>query len=476
MTDSPLRKISKEKYFELIGYQPHSRQQLFHDSKARFKIPVCGRRFGKTFMGAREAQPLALIPNKMIWIVGPTYDLGEKEFRVIWSDMIIKLGLGKERAIKKAFNKRAGDMYIEFPWQTRIEVRSADRPETLVGDKLDYVIMAEAAKHTKETWDRYIRPALADNRGSATFSTTPEGQNWIHDLWQLGRNPLFEEYESWRFPSWENMHIYPGGRQDPEILLLERTMPTEWFEQEIAADFTSFMGKIYNEWDEQTHVHPQTFNPAWKNYIAFDWGFVNPMAAVEFQIDSMDRVHVWRLHYKTHTRLEVFLAEMKARPQPDGYHIDLCFGDAADPEAVQTVCEKFAPCIADPMSKSNWREGIDLVKSFLRTQTVDTSDEYGTPVDEPWLYVDNGCADIIREFNNYRAAAPSSGKPRNAREDAQKYDDHALDALRYGLMHIFKLGATSSLTDIYGSNISNAGTSSYEPSAAGFFTSNKSFA
>lgn len=464
------RIVVKEKYFEKIGYQPHEKQWLFHRSKARFKIPVCGRRFGKTYMGAREVEPLLMVPNKRVWIVGPTYDLGEKEFRVIWNDMIVRLGLGREKQVKRSFNKRAGDMYIEFPWNTRIEVRSADRPETLVGDALDYVIMAEAAKHTKETWDRFIRPALADHRGSATFSTTPEGQNWIHDLWQYGRNPLFEDYESWRFPAWENKIVYPGGRNDPEILLQERTMPYEWFQQEIAADFTSFMGKVYSEWDEVVHVKANKFNPAWKNYIAFDWGFVNPMAAVEFQVDAMDRIHVWRLHYKSHTRLDVYLEELKAREQPDGYHIDLCFGDAADPEATATVCEKFAPCISDPLSKSNWREGVTLVKTFLRQEQVGTADEFGTPIDEPWLTVDPSCSDLIREFNNYRSASASTGnKPRNPREDAQKYDDHALDALRYGLMHIFKLGCTMSLSEFI-----NPADLTMLPQT-GYFTSNREF-
>jgi hypothetical protein len=464
------RAVSKAKYFAKIGYQPHPKQMLFHHSEARFKIPVCGRRFGKTYMCAKDIEPTLMTPNKRIWICAPTYDLGEKEFRVIWQDMIVKLQLGKERQVKKAFNKKNGDMYIEFPWGTRIEVRSADRPETLVGDGLDHVIMSEAAKHSKETWDRYIRPALADKRGTATFGTTPEGQNWIHDLWQLGRNPLFEEYASWRFPSWDNPNVYPGGRNDPEILLQERTMPYEWFQQEIAADFTSFMGKIYSEWDETVHVKPCAYNPAWKNYIAFDWGFVNPMAAVEFQVDPMDRVHIWRLHYKAHTRLEIFLEELRSRPQPPGYKINLCFGDAADPEAVATVCAKFGPCIADPKSKDNWREGIDLVKQFLRTQVTGTADEYGTPTEEPWLVVDPSCGDIIREFNNYRAASASTGnKPRNPREDAQKYDDHALDALRYGLMHIFKLGATMSLSDVIDRRELK------QVPATGYFTSNITF-
>src|ERR1051326_5611667 len=448
MEAAKLYKIDKWKYFDLIGYKPHPKQALFHKSDVRFKVPVCGRRFGKTAMGARDLEPVLMTPNRRVWIVGPTYDLGEKEFRVIWHDMIIKLGLGKEKTVKRSYAKKQGDLSIEFPWGTRLEVRSADRPENLVGEGLDYVIMSEAAKHTQETWDRFIRPALTDRKGSATFSTTPEGQNWIYRLWKMGRDPNEPDFASWQFPSWDNPYVYPGGRNDPEILLTERTTPAEVFRQEYAADFTSFSGRIYSDFDEQTHVQHVQFNPLLPNYIAFDWGFVDAMAAIEFQVDSMQRVRIWREHYKTRMRLKDYLAELKARPQPEGYRLDLWFGDAADPEAVISVSEDFSPCYADPLSKTNWREGIELVQGFLKLQETGEMDEYGTPEYEPWLLVDHSCANLIREFNNYRAMEPPKGKDRNAREAAVDYDNHALDALRYGLMHVFKLGATHSLSEV----------------------------
>lgn len=462
-------KMNKWKYFDLIKYTPHPRQRLFHESEARFKIPICGRRFGKSVMAARDIEPMLMLPNRRYWIVGPTYDLGEKEFRVIWNDMIITLGLGKEKAVRRSYAKKQGDLSIEFPWGTRLEVRSAERPENLVGEGLHGVIMSEAAKHSQDTWDRFIRPALTDYRGTATFPTTPEGQNWLYRLWQLGRDPQFEEFESWQFPSWENPHVYPLGLQDPEILLTKRTTPDDEFRQEYGADFTSFSGKIYAEWDEGVHVQNVEYNPNLPNYIAFDWGFVNPMAAVEFQIDSMQRVRVWREHYKSRVRLRDFLWELKNRPQPPHYKLDLCFGDAADPEAVVAVSEDFHPCYADPLSKSNWREGVELVKGMLKLQEVGT-DEFGTPIEEPWLIVDHRCANIIREFNNYRTNEPSGGRERNAREDAKAFDDHALDALRYGLMHVFKLGATMRLQDVM-----DVGSMEQLPET-GYFTSGKNFA
>jgi hypothetical protein len=100
--------------------------------------------------------------------------LAEKEFRVVWDDLIVKLALGKDKRIRKAYNKKQGDMYIQFPWGTRLEVRSADHPELLVGEALDGAIISEAAKQKKETWERFIRPSLADRRGWASFPTTPE--------------------------------------------------------------------------------------------------------------------------------------------------------------------------------------------------------------------------------------------------------------------------------------------------------------
>jgi phage terminase large subunit len=76
---------------------------------------------------------------------------------------------------------------------------------------------------------------------------------------------------------------------------------------------------------------------------------------------------------------------------------------------------------------------------------VGEQDEYGTPLEKPKLLIDHSCENVIREFNNYRAAKPS-GAP-NAKEVALKVDDHALDAIRYGLMHLFELGAKHHLSE-----------------------------
>lgn len=440
--------VDKDAYFRQIGYVPHSSGQMaFHASDARFKVACCGRRYGKSTMAARDLEPELFLPKKRFWIVGPTYDLGEKEFRVIWDDLIIGKRLGQDKRVRKAYNKKQGEMYIEFPWQTRLEVRSADHPENLVGEALDGAIMSESAKHKRETWQRFIRPSLADKRGWGTFPSTPEGYNYFHELWQLGKNPDIPEFASWRFPSWENTVVYPGGRSDPEVMLLERTTTYEWFLQEIGAEFGAFVGKVYPEWDEAIHVRKHEFRPDWPNYMAFDWGFTNPLAAVEFQVDPMDRVHVWREHYRSYTTLEEHVEILKGRDQPPGYHLDLAFGDAADPEAAMYISTHLVACIAEPEAKKNWRQGIDLVKVHLKTLPMGVADEYGTPTEEPRLFVDHSCTNMIREFNNYKGSNRGT-KDQNAREIGQKIDDHTLDAIRYGMVHLFILGANYHLEQI----------------------------
>jgi hypothetical protein len=455
----------KRTYFDSIGYKPHTKQWLYHDSRARFRLPNCGRRFGKSTMAGRDLEPRLFEPNKMFWIVGPTYDLGEKEFRVIWNDLIVKKALGRDKRVKKAYNKKQGNMFLEFPWQTRLEVRSADHPENLVGEALDHVIMSEAAKHKEETWERFIRPALADRRGGADFPTTPEGFNWLWTLWMYGKDNSFPEYESWRFPAWDNDAVYPGGLNDPEILLLKRTMMPERFDQEIAADFSSFAGKIFPEWDAGVHVGNVDFRPELPNYIAFDWGYTNPLAAVEFQVTPNDEIRVWRLHYRAYTTLPDHIRILKQRDQPEGYHLDMAFGDAADPEAAITVSINLVQCMALPEAKENWREGIDLVRGFMRPrQSEFLLDEYGTPAEgKPALIVDFSCLDLIREMNNYKA--PDSVKGRNVPEMGNKVEDHAIDALRYGIVHLFKFGAGSSLADVYG-----GGSDSADDDGGSFFT------
>lgn len=455
-------------YYSSIGYVPHKQQLEFHRSRERFRVVTAGRRFGKSLSVARDATAKHLLrPNTLTWSIGPTYTLAEKEFRVIWMDLIVKKGFGKDRRVKKSYAIRSGDMHIEFPWGAKIEAKSAEHPDLLVGESLDHVILAEAAKHRKETWERYVRPSLSDKRGSADFVSTPEGRNWFYDLYLQGLNPDLPDYKSFRFPSWANNKVYPGGRKDPEILLLEKTMDPEWFKQEIGADFASFAGKIFPDWDEMTHTRAHTFNPNWKNYLCIDFGYTNPMALVEFQVSPSDQIFVWRVTYKKFKTVTDICREHMELPRPEGYHLDLAFADPADPEGVSVASQALGVYVMAPKDLKQaftWLDGIMLMRQFMKPDREIRQDEFGTPYYEPSFFVDPRCTPVVKELANYRSKEPIKGQ--NVPELGQKIEDHTIDAMRYALLCIFKLGAVSSLADIYGMNVDTTPDLSREAAAA----------
>src|SRR5215471_20743380 len=291
------RVIRADALYSRLEFFPHPGQRQMLSSPARFFVADCGRRWGKSLAGPHKNVPKMLLKKPTLgWIVAPTYDLGEKEFRVFWNILMERMRVPVDKT-KTYYSTRTKSFRITTSWGSSVEVRSAEHPESLVGEGLDWVIMAEAAKLKQSHWEKYIRPTLADKRGSADFVSTPEGFNWFYNAFMDGKNPDLPDWDSIQSPTWQNTVMFPGGRQDPEIVAIEKTTPSkEVFDQEYGADFTSFAGRIYSEFDEGYHViSGYRFNPSWPNYLAFDFGLRNVTACLNIQVDpANDDVYVWR--------------------------------------------------------------------------------------------------------------------------------------------------------------------------------------
>lgn len=430
----------KRALFEALNYVPHSEEQWScHLSAARFKIPCCGRRWGKTTFGGNELTAAALDTEgvdpanpPIYWIVGPNYALAEKEFRVVYTNLVKKLKLGNE--IKKSYNVQQGNMRIEMPWGTVIEVKSADRKDGLVGEGLNGVVMAEAAKHDKDTWDMYVGPALSDRRGWAIFPSTPQGYNWYQGLWMMGQLPDFPEYESWRLPTWTNTAMYPEGENDPEIIRLKRVTPQITWDQEYAAEFVSYQGKIYTEFNPKIHVKNIEYRPEWRNYLVFDYGFVDPFVCLDIMVDPADNVYVWREYQVTSMTTYEHGQVIRARKNPQQYHIDAMFGDPNGADEAATLALVLGPVQSE---KVPWKLGIEAVKSHMKIQ----------PDGSTKLFIDPSCENLIRQLERLHFATSKEGK--NSKEIQHDFDDHGPDALRYFFNHMYVLGTGPRLSDIY---------------------------
>ncbi len=430
--------ISQASLFNEIGYEPHSDLQWeIHRSQERFIIPCCGRRWGKSQSAGHWMTEKLFQPDSWFWIIGPTYTLGEKEFRVVYDDLFNpkKLGL-RHPKIRKGYNARQGNMYIELPWNTHLEVKSADKPdEGLVGEGLSGAIMSEAAKHKMDTWVRYIEPSLSDNRGSAIFPSTPQGFNWYHGLFELGADPNHLAFKSIHAPSWTNPISFPGGLDDPEIQRIKSVASPQWFDQEYGAKFTSFEGMIYDEFDRTVHVREFDYNPTWRNFEVFDFGFADPFVCLSIMVDMSDNVYVWREYYVRYKATMEHGYFLRDRKNPDGYHVNAMFGDPRGADEIATLSMILGPIYARAVP---WKMGIEAVKRNMRIQ----------PDGMPKLFIHPRCVNTIKEIESLQVRkAPTEIK--NAMEGQRDKDDHTADTLRYFFSEYFVLGAGGSLGDVY---------------------------
>jgi hypothetical protein len=456
-------KISREKLFKQLSYEPHSEAQWdAHRAEERFRIICAGRRFGKSLWAGHELTLKMFKPDSINWVVGPDYSLGEKEFRVAFNDFK-KLGLMGR--CQKSYNVKQGNMRLYWKDNNSLlEVKSAERKDSLVGEGLDHVCMSEAAKHQLSTWQMYIEPALSDKLGSADFPSTPQGLNWYKGLYELGQQTHrddLDDYVSWRFPTWVNTYKFPGAfdvgchnivrnnsgqelhvkngdcKCNKELIRIFNNSSRMYWMQEYCAEFTAFEGMVYPEFNDQVHVRDFEYNPEFRNWLAMDFGFVDPLVALDIMIDQQDRVYVWREYMVSYKNNHEHANILKNRDNPEGYHIDAIAADPRDPDAISTMAFALGMANATPVERT---AGYEAIRRALKVR------EDGLP----GLVIHPRCTELIRQLKILRYAESKEG--RNSKQVQHDFDDHGPDALRYFFNEYFILGRNQSLADLYNDN------------------------
>lgn len=314
--------LRKDVYFENTGYVPHDGQKIVHYNNTRHRALSNGRRWGKTLCGAKEAEPTCFIKNRLGqpqrgWIVGPNYNDCEKEFRVIY-DSLKALGVDKVSS-KFLRNTENGNMHIRTNWGWDLECRSAQHPESLVGEGLDFVLLVEAGRLNRTTFTEYIRPALSDKRGWSFMAGVPEISSDVSLLYwgykrgldASGKKP----WKSFRMPSWTNNVVFPGGRNDPEILEAEEDLTEDEFRRQYGGEFVDRVGRVMKEWDDEVHLKKLKYNPDWPLYAAVDYGFTNYWVWLWIQVDHNDKIYVLGEHYwKERDTQDLAERELKHHP------------------------------------------------------------------------------------------------------------------------------------------------------------------
>ena len=249
----------------------HPKQMEVYRSKARFRVVVAGRRWGKSQLSKVLMITKARLPRQKIWYVAPTYRMAKQ---ILWTDLL--------DALPKKWIKKVNEttLSITLVNGSRIELKGADKADSLRGVGIHFLVLDEFQDMSEETWTQVLRPTLADTGGHAIFIGTPKAYNQLYALYKHGQDPKkvkSGQWESWQFPTITSPFIPMS-----EIAAARADMDEKSFKQEFEASFETMSGRVYYPFDRQDHVGNYPFNPKLPIWVGMDFN-IDPMSAVVFQ-------------------------------------------------------------------------------------------------------------------------------------------------------------------------------------------------
>lgn len=207
----------------------------------KFFIAAIGRQWGKSWLAKYLLLEFAINRKKTCLWVSPAFSTA----RAHWNELL-KWIEGSGIPVKKI---TVAAREIQFYGGGSITVRSAMEPDNLRGMSIDFLVADEAAfyRDGEYVWMNVLLPMLTATNGIAFFPTTPNGRNWLFDLFERGMDPNEMFYRSWNMPSSTSPY------QSPELLAeLKKSYPEYRWKAEFEAIFLSDAGGVFSGADRVT--------------------------------------------------------------------------------------------------------------------------------------------------------------------------------------------------------------------------------
>jgi len=388
-------------------------QQTIADDEKRFRVAICGRRFGKTHLAIRELAYHARIPDREIFYIAPTYRQAKQ---IVWRKL-------KNKLIDLNWAKRVNEteLSILLKNNTTIALKGADNYDSLRGVGLDFVVFDEMADIDESAWTEVIRPALADKEGKALFIGTPKGKsNWSYELFCLQ-----DEYPN-QWKSFQYTTLDGGNVTQEEIESASRDLDERTFRQEFLATFETYGNVIAYNFKRETHVKPIEVNDQLirELHIGIDFNNSPITAAIMYKRDNIlyqfDEVYMndsntGELANEIITRYPK--SKITTYPDPAGRQRKT----SANGQTDFTILANAGFTIKAPNAHNQIR---DRINSFnARLKTVDSTVHY---------YLDPKCKHTIESLEKY------TYKEGTQTPDKGKFD-HMFDALTYCVDYLYPL-------------------------------------
>ena len=415
-------------------YTPHDGQLQIHFTDWLYMVCPWGARSGKTIAAAAELLITMGLPGTQSWVVAPNYDLTDRLFSYLFKWLVIDQFYGAGSVKKSSMSK--DNRYIEMQWGAFVKGKSAENPDSLAGEQLDYVVFDECARCTEQIFLEFLEGRTLDRKGKVLFISTPRGYNWMRNYFQRGEDPEMQK-KGWacrHFPSWDNPHI------DGEFLKTKKSeTPEQVWKQEYGGEFTTQAGLIWPDFRNKMQPAGHLFDPDefivdknWNVLRAIDIGVRHPTACLWGAVDEESNVWIYREYeevnpiHETHAEAISTLSEepvYRSFISPDARRK----GGLATQDGTPNLCALdiyrrsglYATPAADQVAP-----GIATVARYFRA-TISDSDQH------PKLMISRNCRKLRDGLLNYVWSDPKVYKELDAAEKPRKYHDDLMDALRY---------------------------------------------
>lgn len=460
-------------------YKPHPKQELFHKSTARGRLFIGGNRSGKTVGGAVESVMYARKQHPYKRIPWETEIRG----RVVTTDLVeglYKIVLPEIRKWIPPSDLINGSW--EDSWDKTLRTLTLQNGSFIEFLTYEQELVKFAGTSRHFTWfdeepsqDIFMecRARLIDTRGDWWITMTPvEGLTWTYEQIYESKDPNIFVIE---IEMDENPHISKEEIEDFFAHMSEEDMLARRKGQ-----YVSTGGFIYSSFlTPENIIDPVTPPPDWLHFAAMDHGFTNPTAWLWMAVDREGRIVVYHEYYKNKELInhhaKVVLETNRELKRTPAYYV----GDPSirntDPITGTSVhLEYLEHGVPIVLGNNDPKAGILRVSRLLQGDFVQEKKF-------PKLFVTRDCVNLIQEMRRLRWATWKNKKDRfekNPKEEQNKKDDHACDALRYGVSsrpevdtgeftpptHAFPEGASKSVNpmDAKDSDFSDTESSEYQ--------------
>lgn len=243
-----------------------------------------GRRGGKTRIGALSTIRELSIPEVWWWLCAPTYPELEDFVLPAFFKQIPQAWLDDPRT-----DWSESEYTLILPNRAVAQFRSLEDAERGRGPGLHGLWIDEVCKLTLKHWET-IRPTLVDHQGVFIGTTTPKGEDWVHETFYERAEAGRPGYWACHYSTLDNPFIAKYGAD--EVAEAKESMSELMFRQEFLADIVTFTGSIYGEIighceiegsdDEMRYYFPEwpRIDPERPSTTGLDPGTDHPFAGV----------------------------------------------------------------------------------------------------------------------------------------------------------------------------------------------------